>query len=137
MADIVVVPASVLKTTTTQVRQGTAGAAITAGEVLYSDSTDSGKWKPAIATAAITAEDVVIALNDAATDQPIFHATSEDVTFNAVLAVGTVYVVSAAAAGGIAPVSDLASGNFPTILGVATTTTNLKLNVSASGVAIP
>ena len=51
-----------------------------------------------------------------------------------ILAIGQVYIVGAAA-GGIAPEADAAVGNFVTVLGVATTTSNLKLGLLISGVA--
>ena len=47
---------------------------------------------------------------------------------------GAVYVVSANA-GGIAPVADLGSGDYVTLLGIATSTTNLKLSISVSATA--
>jgi len=47
-----------------------------------------------------------------------------------------VYCVSTTA-GGIAPVGDLTSGNYVTVLGVATTTSSLKLGLNASATAKP
>jgi hypothetical protein len=40
-------------------------------------------------------------------------------------------------AGGIAPYADLATGDFVTILGVATTVTNLKIGILYSATAKP
>jgi hypothetical protein len=48
---------------------------------------------------------------------------------------GTVYYLSATA-GGICPVADLASGQYPCAVGIATSTTVLKLGFNASGVAL-
>lgn len=120
MADITITASSVLKASTT----------------VYIDSADSKKLKPAIATAEATAAAVGVALNDSADDQPVFYAIGGDVTYNAGMTVGTVYCVSGNAAGAIAPVADLGSGDFVTVLGVASTTSNLKLTPAASGVAI-
>jgi len=53
-----------------------------------------------------------------------------------VMTVGEVYVVSATA-GGIAPVGDLTTGNYVTVLGVATTTSNLQLGTIYSATAKP
>jgi hypothetical protein len=56
-------------------------------------------------------------------------------TFNAVLTAGTIYVQSATA-GGIAPAADLASGHHVTILGVATSTTNLEMCLTNSSATV-
>jgi hypothetical protein len=58
------------------------------------------------------------------------------VTYNSAFTVGQVYVASTNA-GGIAPYADLGSGDYVTILGVATTATNLKLSINQSGIAKP
>jgi len=59
-----------------------------------------------------------------------------NLTISAVMTVGEVYVVSATA-GGIAPVGDLVTGNYVTVLGVATTTSNLQLGTIYSATAKP
>lgn len=135
MADISVTPASVQRTDTTVVLSGIAGGTITAGQPLYKDAADANSLKAAVATSAATAAVVGIAAHGASDGQPIKYYGRGDVTFNAALTAGSVYVASAAAAGGIAPVGDMTTGNFVTILGVATSTTNLKLGITASGVA--
>lgn len=135
MADISVTASAVQRTDTTVVLSGIAGSTITAGQPLYKDAADANSLKAGIATAAATAAIVGVAAHGASDGQPIKYYGRGDVTYNAVLTVGTVYVASASAAGGIAPVSDMTTGNFVTILGVATSTTNLKLGITASGVA--
>lgn len=137
MADISVTASAVQKTSTTTVRKGVAGGTVTAGQPIYKDSTDNNDLKPAQADTAAKSKAIGVALHGASDGQPLEYATRGDVTFNAVLTVGQVYVVSDAAAGGIAPVADLASGDYPTLLGVATTTTNLKLGILAAEVAKP
>ena len=136
MADISITAASVQKTSSTGVQQGTAGGTITAGQSVYRDSADSNHIKAAVATADASAAAVGVALSGASDGQPIFFASGGNVTYNAALTVGTVYAVSGNAAGAIAPVADLGSGDYVTVLGIATTTTNLSLNPLVSGVAI-
>lgn len=127
MADISVTASSVLKSTNAATSRGIAGSAITAGQTLYIDTADSNKLKPADANGASPLYVVAgIALHAAATGQPIEYQTDGNLTFNAVLTAGTIYVQSATA-GGIAPAADLASGHHVTILGVATSTTNLEM----------
>lgn len=136
MADAGITAANVLTTLTTQIARGVAGAAITAGQPLYADATANNVLKLAQADTAAHAACVGIALHAAAIGQPIAYATGGALTVNAVLGVGKNYVVSANA-GGLAPTADLdgTSGtNFSTIIGDATTTTNLQINILASGV---
>ena len=137
MADVVVTAANVLKSTTTSTDRGAAGATITAGQPLYKDATDSYKLKLAIGTSVAASACVGISLHGAASGQPVEYAIEGPYTSGATLTVGQTYVVSAGAAGGIAPISDLTTGGFPTLLGVATTAAVLKLKISASGVAKP
>jgi hypothetical protein len=137
MADLTVTAASVLKSTSSSTDRGTAGATITAGQPLYKDSTDSYKLKPAIGTSVAASASVGVATNSASSGQTVEYVTEGPYTAGATLTVGIVYGVSANAAGAIAPITDLASTNFVTVLGVATTAALLKLKINASGVAKP
>jgi hypothetical protein len=134
MADLIITADDVLKYNGAVSRTGTAGEDITAGEVVY---VTGGEVMLAQANAEESAVAVGIALNDAADGQPISYLVSGGINPGATVAVGTVYAVSAAAAGGIAPVSDLSSTEYVTILGVATTTSRIDVNINVSGVAIP
>jgi hypothetical protein len=68
-------------------------------------------------------------------DGPVVIAQGgTEINLGATLAVGETYVVSAAL-GAIAPVADLVSTNFVTVLGVANTTTTLIFNPQPSGIA--
>lgn len=134
--DVVVTAANVSRVSGPTVT-GTAGAAITAGQVLYVNG--SGQLVPALASGTAAQSTAVgIALNSApGTGQPIVYAPSgTTVSFGTVLTVGQIYVVSANT-GNIAPAADLVTGNYTVILGVATTTSQLPLNIAASGVTHP
>jgi hypothetical protein len=134
MADLTITVADVKKTDSTSIAEGIAGATITAGQPVYKDSTASNKLKPADADVLASAAAVGIALHGASADQPLKYATSGNLTLSAVMTAGAVYVVSTNA-GGIAPVADLGSGDYVTLLGIATSTTNLKLSISVSATA--
>jgi hypothetical protein len=140
MADISITASSVKPANVnTVIGRGTAGATITAGQPVYADSTDSFKIKPAAPSSIAASAVVGIALNGASTDQPVAYAVSGDVTFNAALTAATVYVVGSAA-GTISPSADLdASSNtrYGTVLGIATSTTNLRVGINPSGVQNP
>ena len=134
MADLTITAADVKKTDSTLITEGIAGAAITAGQPVYKDSTASNKLKPADADVLATAAAVGVALHGASADQPLKYATSGNLTLSAVMTAGAVYVVSTTA-GGIAPVADLGSGDYVTLLGIATSTSNLKISISVSATA--
>lgn len=134
MADISVTASAVKKTSTTVTDRGTAGQAITAGQPVYKNNADNNKlYKTDADLSLAAAECVGIALHGAEADHPLEYATGGDVTFNAVLAAGTIYVCSATA-GGIAPSADMDTATtwYATILGVASSTTNLKLAIKPS-----
>lgn len=135
-ADITVTAASVAKGTGATTSDGIAGATITAGQAVYLDST-TNTIKLADANASSAASTAVgIALHGAASGQPIKYQTGGQITIGATVAVGTIYVVSGTA-GGIAPSTDLASGWYTNILGVATTTGIITMGIQNSGVAVP
>jgi hypothetical protein len=120
MADLTVTPGNVLFTSGTKIT-GTAGAAITAGQAVYEDSTASNALKLAQAdgTAAEVAA-VGIALHAAGSGQPLVYAGQGSViNIGATTSTATTYVVSATA-GGVAPQADLVSTNKITRLGYAT-----------------
>lgn len=134
MADISVTASSV-KASGARIVNGTAGEAITAGQVVYSEAS-SGKFKLADSDSD-TAEVKIaagIALNGAADGQPVAVATKGDVTFNAVLTAGTAYYLSETP-GGIQPAADL-GGEDVVFLGLAKSTTVLALNIQIPGVTL-
>lgn len=137
MADLVITAANVVAGTGARIENGTAGATITAGQVVYLDSTTTGKWQLAdnnSATAAVRAPRG-IALHGASLNQPLAVQTEGPITIGAALTAGVAYYLSDTP-GGICPVADLASGEYPTVLGMATSTTVLDVDIQSSGVAL-
>ncbi len=133
MTDLVVTPANVLEGTQARKQTGVAGAAITQGQSVYSDT--SGQLQSAQkAVDAGTAAAVGVALNSGEAGQPITYQSGGEVDVGATLVVGETYVVGAAA-GGIAPIADVISTEFSTILGIATAAGVLKMGILQSGVA--
>lgn len=115
-----------------------AGATITRGQVVYLDSTTS-TWKLAdadLSAAAAGSVAIGISLSDVVATQPMLVQKTGDLGFGAILTVGQVYCLSATA-GGICPYADLTTNARVTILGVASTTSNLKLKTWASGIVKP
>jgi hypothetical protein len=140
MADISVTATSVKKvsgtTKDTQTKYMTAGATITAGQTVYQDASDNNEAKLADANSSATTAAVVgVALNGAADGQPVEVAYGGYLDFNAVLTPALIYINSTTA-GGIAPVTDNAAGNYTTIIGMGYTTTRMLLaNCFTAGVA--
>jgi hypothetical protein len=126
----------VVKTATSLIGYGTAGGTVTAGQPVYADTTASNKLKACDADVLESSKVIGIAMHGASDGQPLQYCYGGNLTFNSAFTVGEVYVASTTA-GGIAPYADLASGDFVTILGVATTATNLKIGILYSGIAKP
>lgn len=137
MADIVVTAASVLAGANAKKATGVAGGTVTAGQTVYADSADSFKLKAGDANASsVTAKIAGIALHGASSGQPLTYVyEDDDFTPGATLTTGTVYVASGTA-GGIAPVADLTTGWYPTVLFIAKSTSKAVLKLVAGGAAI-
>ena len=133
MADISVTAANVKTVAGSPTRTMTAGATITAGTSLYDDGANGAKL--ALATAVATGKLVGVALNGGGSGQPISVQTGGNYNPGVAVVAGTTYVVSANAAGCIAPIADLASTNVSAILGTATSTSNIKIGILNSEVA--
>ena len=133
MADLSITAASVVAASDATTEAGTAGATITAGQVVYKEAS-SGQYKLADTDSA-TAEVRVprgIALHAASSGQPLKILTKGGITIGATVAVGIGYWLSGTA-GGICPVADVAAGDYPAFLGIGTSTTAIKVNITESG----
>lgn len=136
MADISITAANVKAgSASTRVQLVQAGEAIDQGDPAYLAS--DGKYYQTDANdTAVKAQVKGIAITPASTDGYFLLAVDGLVNLGATLAVGQVYVVSASK-GGIAPYADLTTNDFVSIVGVATTTALLDINLLVSGVQKP
>lgn len=137
MADVSITASSVVASASAKTSVGVAGATVTAGQPVYEDANDGHSLKPAQGNSATASKVVGIALHGASDGQPLKYIISGQLTAGGTLVLGQTYVASAAAAGGIAPISDLGSTHYPTILGIAITTGILAVNIQVGGVAKP
>jgi len=136
MADISITAANVISREGSTVTRGTAGATITAGHVVYFDDADSRfKMADNNSATAIAREPRGIALNGASAGQPIAVHEKGSIVIGGTLTPGVAYYLSATP-GHICPVADLAAGNYPTIMGIATSATVLNVDIQMSGVAL-
>lgn len=113
-----------------------AGEDVAAGEVVYVDDSDSYKAKLAQADNAQTeARAAGVLVSSAANGQRVRYQRHGDVTLgaSAALVVGETYVV-AQTPGKIQPLSDVAAGDWVTIVGVAVSASVLRLALFASRV---
>lgn len=113
------------------------GEAVTQGQPLYKSTVD-GKYSQCDANdTAAKAVCAAIALTPGATDgYGVIAKPGSLVNLGATLAVGQSYGISATK-GAINLTSDLASGSFSTVIGIATTTALLKFVPLVSGVQKP
>jgi hypothetical protein len=137
MADLSVTAANVVKTSGSTVN-GTAGATITAGQAVYFDSA-TNRWK--LAKDSGTAEEagasgIGVALNGASSGQPLVVQTQGPYNPGATVTLGLIYALSDNA-GAIAPATDQGSTDRVTLLGVATSASELTLAPVVSGAVKP
>lgn len=136
MTALSITAANVLPGSGAQIEAGTAGETITAGQVVYLD-TSAGKYKLAdcdSATAAVRSPRG-IALNGASSGQPLSILRAGDITIGATMTAGVAYYLGDVA-GAIVPVGDVGSGDYPVIIGIAKSTTVLAVKFNEAGVAL-
>jgi hypothetical protein len=136
MTDISLTAANVLAGSGSVAEHGTAGATITAGQLVYLDSATS-KFLLADSNSATQAARTPrgIALNGAANNQPLAILKRGPITIGGTLVAGVAYYLSDTP-GGLAPVADVGSGEYSVIIGIATSTTVLDVSIQASGVSL-
>ncbi len=134
MADLTITAANVIAADGYGYRDMVAGEAVTRGAPVYEKAADGKAWLASCESTSAIAAAIGICLNDAAASQPVRVMTSGTLAFGAILTAGTTYCVSAS--GKICPQVDLATSDFVTRLGIATSTGNLVLSVYATGVEL-
>lgn len=135
MADVTQTAANVkLKGQTATVQMVQYGETVTQGDNLYPKAADSSKYWRADADTLIEAAASGMALTPGVANDYGLICTGGPVDIGGTLAVGTMYAVSTNP-GKFAPISDLASGDFVTPVGVAITTSTLDYAPDPSGIA--
>ena len=134
MGDVSITPGNVVAGADADYYRGTAGATITAGQVVYLDSTDNTLKLAESDASAAAARVKGLALHGASADQPLRCQTGGTIVLGAAAApvLGRSYMLSETA-GGIAPIEDLALGDmYGTHLGFGVAGNALKLGILAS-----
>lgn len=133
MADVSITPGDVrLYTQDALPKTLLAGGTITAGDFVYFDSA-TRNWKRAQADGtAAESQAVYIALSDAASGEYFIGVDSTLVVIGmSALTLGVMYVVSATA-GKMAPIGDLTTGQYITLVGVPSSTSVLDCKIHAT-----
>ena len=135
MADISITAANVVAGSDAVRESGTAGATVTAGQLVYLDTSDM-KYKLADSNgAAALRVPNGIALNGASNGQPLSVQKGGDITIGGTLTAGIPYFLSDTP-GGLCPLPDIGAGEFSCIIGIAKSTSVLSVNIQPSGVAL-
>lgn len=135
MVDLVVTAANVLASGQASLETGIAGATITAGQPVYKDAT-TNTFKLSDSNAAGLNAVYGIALHGSLANQPLTVVKGDpSFTPGATLVAGTGYYLSETP-GGIQPAADLTTGETVVLLGIATSTTKLNLNIFTPGVTL-
>lgn len=132
MADLAITAANVVRGANSVTTSGIAGQTITAGQVVYLSGT-TNQYLLAQANASTTSSVSGIALNSASDNQPLQVLTGGDYICGGTPVVGGTYNLGADNAGAIAPVADIGSGSYVTFLGIATSDTNIFVQILNSG----
>lgn len=136
MSDLSITASNVTPGSDSMSETGYLGETVTAGQPVYKSSTDS-LWYKADNNSATAAARTPggIALNGGAAGQPVRVHKSGDLNVGSILTPGVAYYLSDTA-GGICPVADLATGEYPCFIGIAKSASVLKVVIVASGVAL-
>ena len=131
MTDLVITAANVQAQGGAGRSQKVAAATIAAGDALVADANAQAILADD-STAALAAV-IGIALHGASSGQPSEYQTSGRIDLGATLDIGKHYVLSTA--GGIAPVDDIAGGEFASYIGWAEDAQFLRINLLAADAA--
>ncbi len=134
MADLTITATSVVAGADSQQVSGILGETVTAGQAIVKNS--ANVWVKADsnhATAALR-QPGGIALNGGAIGQPVRVHKSGLITIGATLTAGLAYYLSDTP-GGICPVADIGVGEYVCLLGLATSTTVLNVDIQFPNVS--
>jgi hypothetical protein len=136
MTDIVITPANVLSGSGAGTEHSTAGATVTAGQLVYRDQA-TGRCPLADSNSATPAARTPrgFALNGAANGQPLAIHKEGPITVGGTLVPGVAYYLSDTP-GGLCPVADVGAGEYSCLIGIATSATVLDVSIQPSNVAL-
>jgi hypothetical protein len=115
-------------------RSRKAAVAVSAGQWGYKDGDTYKLADCNSATAAARVPDGVF-LNSAGAGQPVAVQSAGEVTLGATLTPGTAYFLSGTP-GGTRPAADNTTGDYPCLVGIAKSSSILRIGINGAGVAL-
>ncbi|MBZ9980403.1 hypothetical protein LB521_04480 [Mesorhizobium sp. BR-1-1-8] len=135
MTALSITAASVLAGSDSSRDNGRAGVAVTAGQVVYKAADGTYKLADANDASAIVRKPKGIALHAAAINQPLAVHLKGSITVGATVTPGVAYYLGGTA-GTIVPVGDLTTGDHPAFLGMATSATEIDIEIQSPDAAL-
>ncbi|MFC3326211.1 hypothetical protein [Mesorhizobium cantuariense] len=114
---------------------GTAGAAVTAGQPVYKAADNTYKLADTNDASALVRKPKGIALHAAATGQPLAVHQKGPITIGAAVTPGVAYYLGGTP-GTIVPVGDLTTGDHPALIGMATSATEIYVDIQTPDAAL-
>lgn len=135
MADITVTATNVFAGGGSTVIDGILGATLGAGTIVYIEAASgTAKACDADSTTAEVRSPVGFLLNGGVANQPCKILTAGPITLGAVLTNATTYYLSPSATGVLCLDADVLTGDYPIIMGQATSTSVLNVKIQNTGV---
>lgn len=134
MTALTITAASVVPQSNAVFADHIAGETITAGMSVYVSTADGKVYKADANASAATATARGIATHGASNGQPLRVQVDGDIAMGATLTVNAAYIVGATA-GDVAPIADITTGWYGALLGIAISTSVLRLGIRNTGVA--
>lgn len=135
MSDLSPTAANVLAAASAITEAGVLGATGVPADVVYKDTT-TGTYKLADNDGTSAEKTPVgLLLNGGAAGQPAKIIKSGDLAVGSILTAGTTYYLSSTA-GKICPLADVGAGETAIIIGIAISTSVLRVNITNSGVPL-
>lgn len=135
MADLSSITA-VRPTATTSVQIVQYGATISAGQPVYKNASNKYLLADADSSETTAAATAIAVTPGVADGYGVVASSGPVVLVGTTMSVGETYLVSPTA-GGIMPNADKATDDYITRLGTASTTTQLDLSITATGIQVP
>lgn len=135
---VVSLPSTITYAAGALLRDGTAGVAIAAGEVVYLNASTGLLGLADADASAAAAAAIGIAVNSAAVGQPVKVLYEGTITnTGAIIKQGQTYVLANVAGDIAEAVSDLTEDtSYVTSLGIGQTTTSIKIKINVGGVVL-
>lgn len=131
-ADLSITATNVIPSSAAVIQTGTAGEALTAGQLVYKKASDRKFYKADCDSATTEVRDVYgMAVTSSATGAPVSIVLEDPALAIAAsgLTNGTIYLLSATA-GGLAPAADATTGWYPTVVAIAKSGTTIAFRAA-------